>query len=53
MLEIENLELTLSGTSIVNGLSFRVNDGEIHGVLGENGAGIDVISLPFFISGTS
>jgi len=44
MLEVENLKLTLNGASIVNDLSFRVNDGEIHGVLGENGTGKTTIA---------
>jgi len=39
MLEVENLRLTLNGNSIINDLSLHVNQGEIHGILGENGTG--------------
>ncbi len=39
MLEVENLQLRLNGRSIINDLSLRVNKGEIHGILGENGTG--------------
>ena len=39
LLEIRNLEKTLGGKSIVNGLSFTVNPGEVVGLLGPNGAG--------------
>ncbi len=39
MLEVQNLQLTLNGKSIINDLSLHVNKGEIHGVLGENGTG--------------
>ncbi len=37
MLEVENLQLRLNGKPIINDLSLRVNKGEIHGILGENG----------------
>ena len=39
LLEIQNLEKTLGNRSIVNGLSFTVNPGEVVGLLGPNGAG--------------
>jgi Fe-S cluster assembly ATP-binding protein len=39
MLEVENLQLTLNGNSIINGLDLHVGKGEIHGILGENGTG--------------
>ena len=39
MLKVENLQLKLNGTSIIDGLSMDVGSGEIHGVLGENGTG--------------
>jgi Fe-S cluster assembly ATP-binding protein len=44
MLEVENLQLTLNGNSIINDLSLRVGQGEIHGILGENGTGKTTIA---------
>jgi ABC-2 type transport system ATP-binding protein len=39
MLEVENLSKSFYGTAAVDGVSFRVEDGEILGFLGPNGAG--------------
>jgi Fe-S cluster assembly ATP-binding protein len=39
MLELEELQLKLNGNSVIDGLNLRVEKGEIHGVLGENGTG--------------
>jgi Fe-S cluster assembly ATP-binding protein len=39
MLAVENLQLTLNGNSIIDGLNLHVDKGEIHGILGENGTG--------------
>ncbi len=39
LLEVKNLEKTLGGKSIVNGLSFEIKPGEVVGLLGANGAG--------------
>jgi len=39
LLQIENLEKILGNKSVVNGLSFYVNKGEVVGLLGPNGAG--------------
>ena len=44
MLKIENLKLNLNGKSIINDLNLHVNEGEIHGVLGENGTGKTTIA---------
>lgn len=38
-LDVKNLSKTYSGRSVVNELSFHVNQGEIVGLLGPNGAG--------------
>ena len=44
MLEVENLQLSLNGKSIINNLSLHVDKGEIHGILGENGTGKTTIA---------
>ena len=51
MLEIQNLQLGLNGKLIINGLNLRVNKGEIHGILGENGTG--KTTLAYLIMGTN
>ena len=44
MLAVENLQLTLNGNSIIDDLSLHVDNGEIHGILGENGTGKTTIA---------
>jgi Fe-S cluster assembly ATP-binding protein len=44
MLVVENLQLKLNGKSIIEDLSLHVNQGEIHGILGENGTGKTTIA---------
>ena len=39
LLNIMDLNVTLSGKKILNGMSFDVNKGEVLGILGPNGAG--------------
>ena len=39
ILEINSLRKTFGEKTVVNGLSFKVNEGEILGFLGPNGAG--------------
>jgi len=51
VLEIQNLQLGLNGKFIINGLNLRVNKGEIHGILGENGTG--KTTLAYLIMGTN
>ena len=51
MLEIQNLCLSVNGNLIIDGLDLKVNDGEIHGVLGENGTG--KTTLAYLIMGAN
>ena len=39
MLQLKNLELTLSGKQILRNLNLEARDGEIHSILGANGTG--------------
>ncbi len=39
MLKIENLQVSVEGKQIVNGLSLEVNPGEVHAIMGPNGSG--------------
>ena len=39
MLKIQNLTKKFAGKDALKGISFKVNRGEIYGLLGHNGAG--------------
>ena len=39
MLKVENLRKKFAGSDALKGVSFEVKRGEIHGLLGHNGAG--------------
>ncbi len=49
MLKIENLEATVDGKKIINGLNLSVNPGEIHAIMGPNGSGKSTLS--YLLSG--
>lgn len=51
MLDIENLELKVNGTSIIDDLNLHLDNGEIHGILGENGTGKS--TLAYLIMGVN
>lgn len=51
MLQIENLHLVVNGNPILKGLNLEVGNGEIHGVLGENGTG--KTTLAYIIMGVN
>jgi Fe-S cluster assembly ATP-binding protein len=44
MLDVAKLQLTLNGKPIINDFSLHVDQGEIHGILGENGTGKTTIA---------
>lgn len=44
MLLLQNLRLRLNGKSIIDDLNLEVKEGEIHGILGENGTGKTTIA---------
>ena len=45
VLEVDNLSVSLSGTRIVDGLSFSLNTGETLAIVGESGCGKSVTAL--------
>lgn len=51
MLDVENLELKVNGTTIIDDLNLHLDEGEIHGILGENGTGKS--TLAYLIMGVN
>ena len=49
MIEIRNLHAEIDGKKIINGLSLKVNDGEVAAIMGPNGSG--KLTLSYVISG--
>jgi len=49
MIEIRNLHAEIDGKKIINGLSLKVNDGEVAAIMGPNGSGKSTLS--YIISG--
>ena len=43
MLKIENLHAEIDGKEILKGLSLTVNAGEVHAIMGPNGAGTSTL----------
>ena len=39
MLRVENLHVSVAGTSIIKGLNLSIHRGEMHVIMGRNGAG--------------
>jgi len=44
MLNIENLNVEVDGTSILNNLNLTINTGEVHAIMGPNGSGKSTLS---------
>ena len=43
MLKIEDVRAEIYGKEILNGLSLTVNAGEVHAIMGPNGAGTSML----------
>ena len=44
MLEIKDLHASINGKEILKGINLTVNPGEIHALMGQNGAGMSTLS---------
>lgn len=54
ILELKDVVKTFGGVKALNGVHFQLKRGEIHALMGENGAGKSLLrSLPVYISRTA
>ncbi len=51
ILNIQDLHLSIEKEKILNGISIRINNGEVHAIMGPNGSGKSTLS--YFLSGKS
>ena len=46
MLKIKNLHASVDGKEILKGIDLEIKAGEVHAIMGPNGAGKNVLRLP-------
>ena len=51
LLKIKNLHAAIDGKEILKGIDLEVNAGEVHAIMGPNGAG-RVLCLPYLQDGS-
>ena len=44
MLEIKDLHASINGKEILQGINLTIRDGEVHALMGQNGAGTSTLS---------
>ena len=48
MLEIKDLHASINGKEILRGINLTIRDGEVHALMGQNGAGKSTATCPPF-----